>query len=340
MPSEDIYEPTVSVIVPAINAETTIKALLDSLTEIDYDKRKIEIIVVDGGSKDRTRDIVRQYPVNLVLEEKRGLNLARNTGVKKSGGTIVLFTDSDCVVPKDWIRITVKNFEDPEVGCVGGSALRYEDTFLSRYADESFVPVLRRFNRREVLDNVELFWRYPAGCNMALRRSAIEKVNWFDEGVHYGFDEDELVERVCNAGYKLVLDPDSVIKHQHRTTLKHLLKQTFNYGRGGALLLRKKKAKDRISRWILTNLMLFTGWTVMTASLSFLSVNANSLFLLPLSLITVVPFSLLILSYVYKASEGKAHFTAIAYPFIDVIRLWAFCLGGVYGSLEPLKRKT
>ncbi|MEM3041783.1 MAG: glycosyltransferase, partial [Nitrososphaerota archaeon] len=207
MPPEEIYEPTVSVIVPVINAEKTIRPLLDSLTEIDYDKRKVEIIIVDGGSKDRTRDIVQQYPVKLVLEERRGLNVARNIGVKRSSGAIVLFTDSDCAVPKDWIRTTVKNFMDPEVGCVGGSVLRYEDTFLSIYADESFMPVLRRFRDREVLDNVGLLWRYPAGCNMAFRRTAIEKVNWFDEDVHYGFDEDELVERVCNAGYKMVLDP-------------------------------------------------------------------------------------------------------------------------------------
>ena len=68
MTLENEYEPTVSVIVPAMNAESTIKDLLDSLIRVDYDKRKLEIIIVDGGSEDRTREIVKKYPVKLIID--------------------------------------------------------------------------------------------------------------------------------------------------------------------------------------------------------------------------------------------------------------------------------
>jgi len=80
--------------------------------QIDYDRDMLEIIVVDGNSTDNTREIVSQYPVKLLLEERHGLNAARNTGIKNSSGEIVAFTDADCIIPKDWISKIVDNFRD------------------------------------------------------------------------------------------------------------------------------------------------------------------------------------------------------------------------------------
>lgn len=111
--------PKVSVIVPVKNGGAKIQGLLDSLMQVDYPKEKLEIIVVDGNSSDDTREVVSRYEVKLLTEEKRGINGARNTGVKHSEGDIVVFTDSDCVVPKYWIKKIVEDFQDSKVGCVG-----------------------------------------------------------------------------------------------------------------------------------------------------------------------------------------------------------------------------
>jgi len=327
------YEPTVSVIIPAMNAEATIGDLLESLMRVDYARDKLEIIVVDGGSTDGTEKIVKMYPVKLIVERRRGINVARNTGVKNSRGEIIFFTDADCVVTKDWIKIMVRNFEDPEVGCVGGTVVRYRDDFLSRYADNSVMPVLRRFKKREVLENVKLFFRYPAGCNMAMRRKVIEEAGGFDENILYGFDEDELVERACRMGYKMVLDPNSVIKHQHRSSLKNLLKQTFNYGRGGALLLRRRGVKESIPRWIMATLTLFLAWLAACVALAFLASTVNVLFLVPLLSITVLPLVILTAFYFVRALKSGEYVIAFTYPLIDVLRLFAFCTGGLYGVI-------
>jgi len=321
----------VSVIVPVLNAEGTIGDLLDSLMRVDYRKDKLEIILVDGGSTDRTQEIIRSYPVKLIVEKKKGLNIARNTGVRNSHGEIILFTDSDCVVPKDWIRQIVKNFMDKEIGCVGGSASRYGEDFLSRYADESVMPVLRRFKKRKVLENVKPPMNYPAGCNMAFRRDVFNRVGEFNEEIHYGFDEDELVERACKAGYKLVLDPKAIVRHKHRSDLKRLLRQTFFYGRGGALIFRKKGIKDCFAKWNMTVLTGFLTWLSMCFIFAFLSIFRNVIYVSIVFLLTVLPFTILVVFYAWKRLKRNKLVGALIYACLDVLRLFAYCSGEIVG---------
>lgn len=328
-------EPMVSVIIPVRNGEKTVGELLDSLLKVDYPKEKLEIIVVDGNSTDKTRNIVSKYPFELIIQEGNGLNAARNTGIKHSNGKIVAFTDADCIVPENWIKKIVENFRDPQIGCIGGSVKGDGDGFFSRYADESIMPTVRAFKKREVLDNVKLFFCYPAGCNMAFRRETFEKVGGFDETIIYSFDEDEFVEKVCKAGYKMVIDPDVLIRHKHRSTFKELLKQTFKYGRGSGFLLRRSWTKTVFSRWFLFCLIGFIAWLLILASLTILTVVTHSSFLLILLLgFVFAPFFGLILSYGYKASKNGQYEMIFIYPFLDFSRILTFCTGQLFQFLQ------
>ncbi len=320
----------VSVVVPVRNGEATIGRLLESLLEVDYNRGKVEVIVVDGNSTDRTREIVAKYPVKLVTEEGRGLNAARNTGIRNSRGEIIAFTDSDCLVTSNWIREIIKNFRAPQVGCTGGNVKGYGDNLLSRYADNSLMHVMRSFKERIVLNMIKLFFNYPAGCNMAFRRSFIEKVGYFNETLMYGADDIELVERVGKAGGKIVLDPEVLILHKHRSTLKELLKQTFNWGRGGMLLLKKQRSRV-FSTWHLVNLLAFLASLSMIGALIFLaSTTGLMLFSLILLGIVVTPSLASALFYASKAPKNRIFESAFIYPFIDFLRIFAFCIGEVY----------
>lgn len=329
--------PTVSVIVPVKNGAAKIKDLLDSLMQVNYNRDKLEIIVVDGNSTDDTREIVSQYKVKLLTEEGPGLNAARNTGIKYSRGEIIAFTDYDCVVSKNWIEKIVENFQDPHVGCVGGTILGYSNDFFSLYCDESLVPVLRIFKKREVVDTIKPPLNYPAGCNFALKREAIKKVGVFDERIRYGFDEIELIERICGSGCKMVLDPEILVRHKHRSSLSEILKQTFRYGRGGGLLPNIKGIKSKVSRWILLCILGFAVWVSLISSLAyFIFLTGSFALLAALLAILLLPPAWLVTVYTYQTVKrgDKKYGKIVAYPFIDIARAFAFIFGGIYSIIE------
>jgi glycosyltransferase involved in cell wall biosynthesis len=325
------------VIIPVKNGAAHIQELLDSITQVDYAKEKLEIIVVDGNSVDDTRKVVSQFPVRLLTEEKPGLNGARNTGIKHSSGDVIAFTDFDCIIPKNWIKKIVENFQNRDVGCVGGNVRGYYEDFLSRYADESVMPVMRIFKEREVLDSVKPPMHYPAGCNMAFKREAIEKIGAFDESIRYGFDEDELVERICRKGYKMVLDPDVLVMHKHRSTMSNLLKQTFTYGEGLGNLLRTLGLKSAFSKWALLCLAGSIIWASIILSLiTYTFLTSSIVSLIMLVILLLLPLLGLVSVYLYQTAKKQniKYQNVLRYPFVDVARAFAFMFGMVYQILK------
>ncbi|KPV63025.1 MAG: Glycosyltransferase AglI [Candidatus Bathyarchaeota archaeon BA2] len=332
------HQPLVSIIVPVRNGESTIEPLLESLQRLDYDKNKLEVIVVDGNSTDRTRDVVKKYPVKLIIEEKDGLNAARNAGINNSNGEIIAFTDCDCIASRDWIRKIVENFKDQRVSCVGGSAKGCDGDFVSQYADNSIIPLMPFFKKREELNMIKLFLHHPAGCNMAFRRKAFKEVGCFDESIQYGFDDVEFVERVCKAGYKMVLDPNALVWHKHRSILKEFLKQNFNYGRGCGVLFKRRGAKNVVSTWSFLSLVSFVSWLLIIGSMTFLSITTDLIiFSLLLFGFTVMPFLALMAFYLHKALENKRYERVFIYPFIDVLRGFSFFFGQIYQLFKTNK---
>jgi cellulose synthase/poly-beta-1,6-N-acetylglucosamine synthase-like glycosyltransferase len=320
--------PSVTVVVPVRNGAQTIQPLLESLQKLDYDRNAVEVIVVDGNSTDETREIVKKYPVKLVVEEKKGLNLARNVGIKNSNGEIVAFTDADCIVPPNWITKIVENFKDPSVSCVGGSAEALDGDFISQYADNSIVRLMPFFTKREEVRKVKPFLGHPAGCNMAFRRKVAEEVGYFDENIQFGFDEVEFTDRICRAGYKMVLDPEVLVWHKHRATLKEFLKQNFHYGKGSGLVFRQKRLRDSVSRWSFLSITGFICWLLIVGSLTFLTVTSPDA-VFPWLLFGFTGFPLIILAsvYAYRAIHNKEFARIVVYPFIDFFRVLSFCLG-------------
>lgn len=110
----------ISVVIGVWNEEKFIRECLKSINNQTLSRKDYEIIVVDGGSTDRTVAIAKKY-ANVVLDSAyRPLGAARQAGLKKAKGRIVAFTDGDSMVPKDWLETIVRAFDNPEVVCAMG----------------------------------------------------------------------------------------------------------------------------------------------------------------------------------------------------------------------------
>jgi cellulose synthase/poly-beta-1,6-N-acetylglucosamine synthase-like glycosyltransferase len=130
--------PSVSVIVPAHNEESTIEAKLNSLIEFDYPRELVEILVGSDGSSDKTEDIVQRFRhegVGLIsFPRQQGKSAMQNGLVAAASGEVLVFTDADSLVQRTALRHIVENFEDSRVGLVTGHA-RYSNASETRVAE-------------------------------------------------------------------------------------------------------------------------------------------------------------------------------------------------------------
>ncbi len=156
----------ISVVVPAYNEEQNIAACLESLEHQTIPRDQYEVIVVDGGSKDRTREIAARYADLVFIQTSRKVGGARNDGAMKAGGEIVATTDADCIIPPGWLEVIREGFSnDPSVVQLFGPV----DPIEGGIKNHLFLALANSFSRFGYYTG--LFF-YTLGCNSAFRKDA------------------------------------------------------------------------------------------------------------------------------------------------------------------------
>jgi len=225
--------PFVSVVIPVLNGERTLRDCLVSLMRMDYPPERREILVVDNGSTDRTAEIIKSFPVQYLREERQGCSAARNRGIQASRGEIVVSTDADCVASRGWLRELVKAFDEEGVGAVAGEVFAYPPkTPAERYAAR-----VRHLSPQKYLSRPLLpFAAFP---NLAFRRDVFDRIGLLDETVALGESTDFCTRFLRGTGLKLKYAPNAVVFHRHRASAWEFFKQQWTHGRGHAQLYIK-----------------------------------------------------------------------------------------------------
>lgn len=162
----------VSVVVPSYNEEKLLSLCLRSLINQDF-KRKYEIIVVDNASNDNTKSILRKFKVRSIHIDKKNVSLARDVGFRNAYGEIIVSTDADTIVPKNWLSKIYKRFEDdPELIGMSGSASFWDGNIW----DNLFVIPHISYNYLNYFLNLGFF----TGQNMAIRKKVFDQIGGFD----------------------------------------------------------------------------------------------------------------------------------------------------------------
>ncbi|CAG0967366.1 Putative glycosyltransferase EpsH [Myxococcaceae bacterium] len=238
--------PRVSVVICAYDAERTMEECLESLTRLRYPN--FEVIVVDDGSTDRTREISERYPqFRLMSHENRGLSAARNEGILAATGEIVAFTDSDCAVDPDWLTFLVHRLLSESFAAVGGPNLpppedHWVPEVVARSPGGPTHVLLTDFEAEHV-----------PGCNMAFWREKLLEVGLFDPVYRAAGDDVDICWRLQNAGYKIGFAASALVWHRRRATVSDYLAQQRGYGRAESLLYFKHPYRFNFlgnSRWL------------------------------------------------------------------------------------------
>jgi len=228
--------PSFSIIVPVKDEETVIGRLLDAALKINYPRDKLEVIIVEDGSGDRTIDICKRYAEKhpgfikfFHRESSGGKPSALNYGLKVAKGEIFAFFDADNVPPPDILQKVVKYFMDPRVAAVQGRTMTInaDENMLTKFISyEEAVWCEAYLRGKDVLD---LFVHLRGSCQF-IRRSVLEKLGGFSEDA---LSEDmELSVRLTRENYCIKYASDVYAWQESPSSIKQLFRQRVRWFRG------------------------------------------------------------------------------------------------------------
>jgi len=162
----------ISVVIPTYNEEENIAQCLVSLRHQTVPRSEYEIIVVDGGSKDQTREIAQKYADRVFIQTSRKVGGARNDGIMAARGDVVATTDADCIIPPKWIETIKKGFEDKETVQLYGPVYPIEESINNSIS----LLCANTFSR---LGYYTRIFYYTLGCNTAFRKDAFIRAGMY-----------------------------------------------------------------------------------------------------------------------------------------------------------------
>lgn len=317
----------VSIVIPTHNRAGDISEAVESLLKIDYPD--YEIIVVDDASRDNTIEVLKKFGTRIRFIQRKingGPAAARNDGIKAAKGELIAFTDSDCTVSKEWIKILVKFLKTlpKEVAGVSGTIYPPKDAnFLMKLV--YFMPQMDG-NTMLAEDINKPFLVSNISCNNAVwKKSVLRKMKGFDESFFKNFhtvpEDAELCYRTLKNGYKFYMYPGASTYHNFRPTLKEFLKQSYRAGRGGGVVIMKHPD------WFGTQTVLILAFPAFVV----LSVFNPLLLLLP------IIFSAPVAVSAFKKTEDLKY--VVAAPLLWLVKAYANIIGVWKGIFDAVAKK-
>jgi glycosyltransferase involved in cell wall biosynthesis len=225
----------VSIIIPCFNEEKFITTLLDNVLDQDYPKELTEVVILDGMSTDRTREMIlriaEKNPVIRLLEnEKRYVPFALNKGIKASKGDIIVRMDAHTFYPSNYVSVLVKYLEELKADNVGAVLQNMpgnssaQGLAISKVLASSFGVGNAKF--RIGVKEICRVDTVPFGC---YRRDVFDRIGYFDEELLRNQD-DEFNARLLKKGGSIYLIPELVIRYFTRTSVRKLINMYYQYG--------------------------------------------------------------------------------------------------------------
>ena len=209
--------PKVTIAISTLNRRDSLERTLVALRELTYPS--FEVVVVDGPSIDGTSEMLEGFAeeVRLGTCAAASLGISRNVAIAMSAGELIAFLDDDAIPPPDWLEQLVPAFSDPLVAAAGGPVfdvpLNRVDwklctcTRLGAVNVDSPGPIARYAGV-----GIDTF-AYFAGCNMMIRRKALQAIGGFNPLLTGAYDDADICARLNDAGFSLRYLEDATLRH-------------------------------------------------------------------------------------------------------------------------------
>ena len=257
-----------SLISPTFGRPEEVTEFLESLLLQDYPD--FEVILGDGTPGDTLRPVLERfhknerYPLTIIYEEYLPVSDARNRAAEVAHGEYIIFLDSDCLIPSDYLKKIEAHLQRKPLDAFGGPDAAHKDfTALQKAISFSMTSLLTTGGIRGKKRSVSTY--HPRGFNMGMRKEVFEAVNGYSE---FRCGEDiELSIRIIKAGYKVALIPQAYVYHKRRTTLKQFFKQVFRFGAARINIWKRHKEELKLTHFFPLAFMLFVVLSLLSALL-------------------------------------------------------------------------
>ena len=298
-----------SLIIPVFNRPEEVLELLESLTvQSDQD---FEVVIVEDGSTVSCEQVVKKYisvlRIAYYYKSNSGPGLSRNYGATKASGNYFIFLDSDCVIPRDYIRnlrnylvnIAYKDaFGGPDMADTGFTTLQK----AINYSMTSFITTGGIRGGGEKLDKF-----HPRSFNMGYSQEVFETTNGFSN-LRFGEDIDMSI-RIIESGFSTVLIKDAAVYHKRRTSFKQFYKQVYNSGIARINLYLRYPFSLKLVH------ALPSLFVIGLAALAILSLVYSPWFLVPIIALALIIF----FDSLYKTSSLKISLLSVLTAFTQLI---------------------
>lgn len=243
MPQPQPSAPKVTVAIPTYNRAAFLRQTLAGIAAQRFPRDAFEVLVIDNNSTDNTRAVVAEFAgehpaPRYIVENRQGLDFARNRSVAEARGEIIVFGDDDILVEPDWLaQMTAPLLIDQtgRIGAVGGEVIPVFPDGLPEWVREWHAPL--RFRP----DAGPLDARHsPMGANLAFPRRVFDQLGLFHTaldraaGNYFSGGDSEMIRRVRAAGFEVWFVPSAAVRHQmpaSRTTFRYASRHAFDSAR-------------------------------------------------------------------------------------------------------------